>query len=84
MWTEKGDSGAPLIVQPFKMQGMGCVIGIHCAGKYDSGGYKYGEENTAVMITKTVFEQLVQFEKELRKSSINMISFYSIKFDQGD
>ena len=35
MSTQKGDSGAPLIVQPRGMMGKIYVIGIHCSGKYD-------------------------------------------------
>ena len=41
MVTSKGDSGAPLIVQPKGMIGLGFAIGLHCAGKYDSCGYKF-------------------------------------------
>jgi hypothetical protein len=34
MVTEKGDAGAPLMVQPEGFDGECYVIGIHCSGKY--------------------------------------------------
>lgn len=58
MSTAKGDSGSPLIVQPKGLGGECYVIGMHCSGKYDKSGYKFKEDNTAVLITKIVLEQL--------------------------
>ena len=54
MKTEHGDSGSPLIVQPKGMDGQWYVIGIHCSGKYERQGFKFGNDNTAVRINKPV------------------------------
>ena len=58
MVTEKGDSGAPLIVQPTGLGGNCYVIGMHCSGKYSSDGYKFNQNNTAVIIRKKMRKQL--------------------------
>ena len=58
MTTNKGDSGSPLIVQPKGMYNLCYIIGMHCSGKYDSGGYKTKEINTAVIVTKKMVKEL--------------------------
>lgn len=60
MTTKKGDSGAPLIVQPKGMMGECYIIGIHCSGKYGSDGYKFDQNNTAVYITKAGIDELAK------------------------
>ena len=55
MVTKKGDSGSPIFVQPSGMRGRCYVIGMHCSGNY-TDGYKFEQNNTAVIITKEVKE----------------------------
>ena len=81
METVKGDSGAPLIVQPEGV--FFCfIIGIHCSGKNDRDGFKDNSNNKAVMITKQVVEKLALFEKKLNQTEVSLIQELSFEFDK--
>ena len=56
--TERGDSGTPLIIQPYKGLKQGYLIGIHYGKVYYSSGT---QENKAVKITSKIVSQLAEF-----------------------